>query len=86
MQALAIEMTDDGLLSIPADVRQRLNLKPGKKLILQVSDEEEDINPFTGRPHAPYLGIDAGRGFAKTFRKCRPTDEWMKELREGEQE
>jgi len=84
MQALAIEMTDDGLLSIPADVRQQLNLKPGKKLILQVSDDDSDTE--FGYKKAPYVGALAMRGFAKTFRKCRPTEEWMKELREGEQE
>ena len=80
-------MTEEGQITIPADVRQRLNWEPGKKLFLQMSaEEDEGVNPFTGRKKAPYVGALAMRGFAKTFRKCRPTEEWMKELREGEQE
>jgi len=85
MEAFAIEMTDDGLLSIPADVRQRLNLKPGKKLILQV-DDGVDINPFTGLPHESYVGIEEAvrRDVALYGSDGRTSDDWMRELREGD--
>ena len=68
-------------------MRRRLNWKPGKELFLQMATAEEaPVDPLLGRTKKPALGALAVLGYAKTFRKCRPTEEWMKELREGEQE
>jgi len=92
MEALAIDITEEGQMTIPAEELRRLNWTPGKKLFLQVVDDdcegETGINPFTGQPHAPYIGIEAAvrQYVAKYGRDGRTTDEIMKELREGEQE
>ena len=86
MEALVLDMTEEGHLSIPAEVRQRLNWTPKEKVFVQIATRDKSINSFTGGKKAPRLGALAALGYAKTFRECRPTDEWMKELREGEQE
>ena len=79
-------MTDEGQITIPADVRQRLNLKPGRKLFLQMSDGDNLDTEF-GYTKAPYVGARAMRGYGKSINNdCRTTEEIMKELREGEME
>jgi len=83
-------MTEDGRITIPADVRRRLNWTPGKAAFLQITTDATNINSFTGRPRAPYVGIDqAVRNHISRYgidTDGRTTDEWMKELREGERE
>ena len=87
MGALAIKMTGDGQVTIPADIRHRLGWVPGKEIFLEVISMDGNINSFTGRPRAPYGGIDAAGEFAKSLgHDGRTTEEWMRELREGERE
>ena len=77
-------ITERGQVSIPATIRKALNLKPGQKLRWeQVSDYECRV--FYESTEAP--GPMGMVGYARKFNPddSRSTDEWMKELREGEQ-
>jgi AbrB family looped-hinge helix DNA binding protein len=84
MKTLVTCITERGQISIPSEIRSQLNWSPGKRLLWEVTAEDEC------RVWAPAqtkrVGAMAMRGFAATFRKTRTTAEWMKELREGEQE
>ena len=84
MNALVTVVTERGQTSIPAKIRKQMNLKPGQKLRWQkVGDNEcrvfHDCSEETPGPIAML-------GFARKFnpQDARTTDEWMRELREGE--
>jgi len=83
MKTLVTCVTERGQISIPAEIRTRLNWEPGKRLLWAVAGDECRL-----RPSAPPKrgNIRAMVGYAATFRKTRTTAEWMKELREGEEE
>lgn len=75
-------VTERGQVSIPAPLRRGLDLAPGRRL------RWEEAAPGELRvvilPDAPPRGATAMRGFARRFRETRRSDEWMRELREGE--
>ena len=82
MKTLVTTVTERGQVSIPAEVRKTLHLEPGMRLVWQtVSDHEcrVDVQHANERP-----GAMATRGYAKRFRKTRPTSDWLRELRDGE--
>jgi AbrB family looped-hinge helix DNA binding protein len=84
MDTLTTVVTERGQISIPAKIRRRLKLKPGQKLRWQqVADNECRIfhDPSEDAP-----GPVAMLGYARKFnpRDLRSTDDWMRELREGE--
>lgn len=80
MSELITTLTDRGQVSIPAKIRENLGIKPGTKLCWQeVSDHECRL---LIREEGP--GAESMRGYAASFRKARPTKDWMRELREGE--
>ena len=83
MKTEVTKVTDRGQVSIPASVRKRLGLSPGQRVSWAVESDHvcriTIVEPTVGR-----LGADAMRGYARTFRKTRTTDAWMRELREGE--
>jgi AbrB family looped-hinge helix DNA binding protein len=76
-------LTERGQTSIPAELRQDLDLKPGQRLLWEKVDDHalrvvvlEETKP---------AGAMAMLGFARTFRSdLRTTADWMRELREGE--
>jgi AbrB family looped-hinge helix DNA binding protein len=77
-------VTDRGQISIPADLRRDLELRPGSRLQWEkVTPAELRVVVLTARKPAP--GAHAMRGFARRLREQpRRTDDWMRELREGE--
>ena len=84
MNELITTVTERGQISIPAVIREQLNLKPGQKLRWQkVADNECRV---FHDPSADAPGPIAMLGYARKFNPddLRTTDEWMKELREGE--
>lgn len=85
MNDLSTTITERGQISIPASIRQQLNLRPGQKLRWQkVADNECRV--FLDVSHdAP--GPMAMLGFARKFNPddLRRTDQWMRELREGDE-
>ena len=76
-------LTERGQVSVPASLRKRLHLHAGQQLVWEmISDHEcrvlviDDNEP---------IGAKKMLGFARRFRKkARSTQDWMKELREGE--
>ena len=84
MNTLVTIVTERGQTSIPAKIRKQLNLKPGQKLRWQkVGDNECRV--FHDRAE-DMPGPLAMLGYARKFnpQDLRTTDEWMRELREGE--
>ena len=76
-------LTERGQISVPAALRKAMNLKPGQLLkFAPVSDHEFRV--FT-QNEAP-LGPMAVLGYARKLRLGQPrrTNDWMRELREGE--
>ena len=77
-------LTERGQISIPASLRKAMNLTPGQRLkFAAVSDREFRVIAET--PAIP--GPVAMLGYARKLRTGpgRRTDEWMRELREGDQ-
>lgn len=82
MNTLITTVTERGQVSIPAEIRKHLGLKPGQRLEWEVvSDQECRVRRSGGRRVA---GAEAMRGFARQFRPVRLTSAWMAELREGD--
>ena len=84
MRTLVTKVTERGQVSIPAQIRECMQLTPGTNLLWN-----RGRNPYTCTitiVQTPQRkGAKAMLGYASTFRKPRTTAEWMKELREGEQ-
>lgn len=75
-------VTERGQVSIPAEIRKKMKLRPGQRILWDLTSEREcrvTLSP-AGRPQ----GALAMLGYAATFRRARRTHEWMAELREGE--
>ena len=83
MKTMVTSVTERGQISIPAEIRSRLNWTPGKRLLWEVGDENE-CRLTEPKKSAARGGVWAMRGFAATFRKTRRTADWMRELRGGE--
>ena len=76
-------VTERGQVSIPASVRRRMGLEPGRQVCWELVSEHA-CRMTAVEPGEARLGAEAMRGFARTFRKVRPTSEWMRDLRAGE--
>ena len=83
MKKLETVLTERGQISIPAQVRKHMRLAPGARLQWQELSEHE-CRLIVQRSE-PGPGAHAMLGYARRFRKIRPTAEWMRELRAGEQ-
>lgn len=78
-------LTERGQISVPAELRKAMNLKPGQRLkFAAVSDHEFRVFTENETPAGPMAML----GYARKLRAgpARRTSEWMKELREGERE
>jgi len=76
-------LTKRGQVSIPAELRKRLALAEGQRLLWERVGERE-LRVVVLEP-GPAHGAEAMRGFARRFRsEPRTTGDWMAELREGE--
>ena len=77
-------ITERGQISIPADFRAELDLRPGQKLLWSTTADRALRLTICEPPKRK--GAMAMLGYAKTFRETMSTAEWMKLLREGEEE
>lgn len=75
-------VTERGQVSIPAQLRKELGLEKGRRLLWEKSGDQE-IRVVVLPDTAP-RGAMAMLGFARKFRPTRSSQDWMKELREGE--
>jgi|LFRM01.2.fsa_nt_gb AbrB family looped-hinge helix DNA binding protein len=82
MKTMTTLVTERGQVSIPAEIRRRMKIEAGMRLVWKVG-ESGDCTVSAAKPLTP-RGARAMLGYAATFRTPRPTREWMKELREGE--
>jgi AbrB family looped-hinge helix DNA binding protein len=82
MKTLVTTVTERGQVSIPAPVRRRMKLAPGRRLLW------EQLSPTECRVRvsddARPAGAVAMLGYAARFRKRRPTSAWIAEIRGGE--
>lgn len=84
MKTHVTTLTERGQVSIPADFRAELGLKPGDKLLWSASGDKALLITTCEAPKRK--GARAMLGYAKTFRETMSTAEWMKILREGEED
>ena len=84
MKTHVTTLTERGQISIPADFRADLGLLPGQKLLWSASGDHALLLTVCETPRPK--GAMAMLGYAKTFRETKSTAEWMKELREGEED
>lgn len=84
MKTHVCTLTERGQISIPADFRAELGLKPGDKLLWSASGDKALLVTTVEAPKRK--SFKSAIGYAKTFRKTMSTAEWMKILREGEED
>ena len=84
MKTHVTTLTERGQISIPADFRAELGLKPGDKLLWSTSGNKALLITTVEVPKRKTF--KSALGFAKTFRETMSTAEWMKILREGEED
>ncbi len=85
MNTLVTVITERGQTSVPAKIRKQLNLKPGQKLRWErIADNECRVFRDQSEDSPGPLAM---LGYARKFnpKDTRTTDEWVRELREGEQ-
>ena len=84
MKTLVTKVTERGQVSIPASIREYMQLTPGASLLWnRGQDRYSCVVTIVRKPHRK--GAMAMLGYAATYSKPRTTAEWMKELREGEE-
>lgn len=84
MKTHVCTLTERGQISIPADFRAELGLKPGDKLLWSTSGDKTLLITTVDVPKRK--SFKSAIGYAKTFRETMSTAEWMKILREGEED
>ena len=84
MKTHVTTLTERGQISIPADFRAELGLQPGDKLLWSANGDRTLLLTTVEIPKRK--GAMAMLGYAKTFRETMSTAEWMKILREGEED
>ena len=83
MKEAVTKLTERGQVSMPAFIRKKLGLLPGRKIIWKFISENE-IRLIIGERKPKPKG--AMRGAMKNFQSGAPgsTADWMRVLREGE--
>jgi AbrB family looped-hinge helix DNA binding protein len=84
MKTHVTTVTARGQISIPADFRAELGLRPGLKL-LWTAPGDRTLRLSVREPPKRKSFVES-LGYAKTFRETMSTTEWMKLLREGEED
>ena len=83
MKTMVTRVTERGQVSIPASIRESMQMEPGTTLLWNRGpDRYTCVVTIVHKPVRK--GAMAMLGYASTFRKPRTTAEWMDELREGE--
>jgi len=82
MKTPATVVTERGQVSIPAEIRKRMNLTSGRRILWEMDSPTECRIRL--QAERPPVGATAMLGFATTFRASKRTDDWMNELRQGE--
>ena len=83
MKTLVTKVTERGQVSIPASIRESMQMTPGTTLLWNCGpDRYTCVVTIVRKPARK--GARAMLGYASTFRKPRTTAEWMDELRDGE--
>ncbi len=82
MKTLATMVTERGQVSIPAEIRRKLSLTSGQRVLWEAVSEHECRILVSAAPKV--VGALAMLGYAAKFRKPRRTQEWMHEIRAGE--
>jgi AbrB family looped-hinge helix DNA binding protein len=80
-------LTERGQISVPAALRRDLKLEPGQRLLWEkVSDQELRLVALKSPGGSP--GPRAMGGHANQYSgfHTRTTEQWLSELREGEEE
>ena len=79
-------ITERGQVSIPAEIRREMHLTPGQSLIWERVSATE-CRVIVSAPSRVKPDPVAALNFAREHGlETMPTDEWMRILREGEQE
>ena len=86
MRTMVTKVAERGQTVIPSEIVEAMRLQPGMHIAW-----EQDIDGRSWRmsivlPRKKRYDARDMIGFARTFRETRPTAEWMKELREGEED
>jgi AbrB family looped-hinge helix DNA binding protein len=84
MKTHVTTLTERGQVSIPADFRAEMGLKPGDKLLWSANGDRALLITFCATPKRKTF--KSAIGYAKSFRETMSTAEWMKILREGEED
>lgn len=84
MKTHVCTLTESGQISIPANFHAERGLKPGDKLPWNASGDKALL--VTTVETTKRKSFKSAIGNAKTFRKTMSTGEWMKILREGEED
>lgn len=84
MKTHVTTVTARGQISIPADFRAELGLRPGLKLLWTAPGDR--TLRLSVRESPKRKSFVEALGYAKTFRETMTTAEWMKLLREGEED
>ena len=84
MKTMVTRVTERGQVSIPASIREYMQMAPGTTLLWnRGQDRYTCVVTIVRKPQRK--GARAMLGYAATYSKPRTTAEWMKELREGEE-
>lgn len=87
MKTLATKVTERGQASIPASIRESMGLLPGSLLAWRIADGGKMILAMPMQPIRPRARSARDMiGYGRKFHAPRRTADWMKELREGEEE
>ncbi|NDG72664.1 MAG: sporulation regulator [Proteobacteria bacterium] len=83
MKEAVTQLTERGQISMPAFIRRKLGLLPGRKIIWKCISENE-IKLIVGERKPKPKGVM--RGAMKNYQAGTPgtTADWMRVLREGE--
>lgn len=82
MKTLATVITERGQVSIPSQIRRQLHLHSGQRVMWEALSDHACRMVVVTEPHVS--GAEAMLGYAAKFRKPKTTQEWMTELRQGD--
>jgi len=84
MKTLATVVTERGQVSIPSQIRRQLHLHSGQRVMWEALNDHSCRIVVVTEPSVS--GAEAMLGYAAKFRQSKTTQEWMTELRQGDNE